>query len=122
MLFEIIGIHHNTADFLSRIGKEPVWDETSGQNYLEWESGSKLHQIWLEDSQSIQAKLNAMSNYKIGGVAVAPGLRNPGGLGAVKTIYGAIGIRTKEMGKDDSLLGFCSKQTGKYHMLKHNRF
>lgn len=61
---------NNTADFLGRIGKEPVWDETSGQNYLEWESGSKLHQIWLEDSQSIQAKLNAMSNYKIGGVAV----------------------------------------------------
>lgn len=61
---------NNTADFLDRIGKEPVWDETNGQNYLEWESGSKLYQIWLEDNQSIQEKLNAMSSYKIGGVAV----------------------------------------------------
>lgn len=61
---------NNTADFLSRINKTPVWDETAGQNYLEWESGNKTYQIWLEDVQSIQTKLNTMSSHNIGGFAV----------------------------------------------------
>lgn len=61
---------NNTADFLARINKSTVWDEAAGQNYLEWTSGTKTYQVWLEDVDSIQTKLNAMSNKNIGGVAV----------------------------------------------------
>jgi len=46
-----------------------VWDEKTCQNYAEYESGGKYYQVWLEDSQSMETKLNVMSKYKIAGVA-----------------------------------------------------
>ena len=61
---------NNVADFLKLVGKEPVWDETTCQNYLEWQSGSALKQVWLEDAESIRVKLNVMSTNEIVGVAV----------------------------------------------------
>lgn len=60
----------NTADFLSRVGAEPTWDEETSQNYAEWMDGDVTYQIWLEDEQSIGVKLNVMSAQNIGGVAV----------------------------------------------------
>ncbi len=61
---------NNTDAFLKQVGVEPVWDETTCQNYLEWESGSGLKQVWLEDADSIRVKLNVMTANNIGGVAV----------------------------------------------------
>ncbi len=61
---------NNTEAFLQQVGVEPVWDETTCQNYLEWESGSGLKQVWLEDADSIRVKLNVMTANNIGGVAV----------------------------------------------------
>ncbi|MBE5865420.1 MAG: chitinase [Lachnospiraceae bacterium] len=61
---------NNTDAFLKQVGVEPVWDETTCQNYLEWESGSGLKQVWLEDAESIRVKLNVMTANNIGGVAV----------------------------------------------------
>ena len=61
---------NNVADFLKQVGAQPVWDETTCQNYLEWQSGSGLKQVWLEDAESIRVKLNVMSTNEIGGVAV----------------------------------------------------
>lgn len=60
----------NTADFLSRTGVEPIWDEETSQNYAEWMDGNVTYQIWLEDEQSIGVKLNVMAVQNIGGVAV----------------------------------------------------
>lgn len=60
----------NTADFLSRVGAEPTWDEETSQNYAEWMDGDVTYQIWLEDEQSIGVKLNVMAAQNIGGVAV----------------------------------------------------
>lgn len=48
---------------------ETRWDEVTCQNYGEYQSGDNYYQVWLEDSESIQVKLNVMSNYGIGGVA-----------------------------------------------------
>lgn len=48
---------------------ETRWDEAACQNYGEYQSGDSYYQVWLEDSESIQVKLNVMSNYGIGGVA-----------------------------------------------------
>lgn len=45
------------------------WDEETCQNYGEFQSGDSFNQVWLEDEESIQVKLNIMSKYKIAGVA-----------------------------------------------------
>lgn len=66
---EYLTLNH-TADYLNRIGLEPEWDEETCQNYLEWTSGSTTHQVWLEDAESINVKLNVMNAHNIGGVAV----------------------------------------------------
>lgn len=60
----------NTPAFLKQVSAEPVWDETTCQNYLEWNSAGGLKQVWLEDAESIKVKLNVMNSNNIGGVAV----------------------------------------------------
>lgn len=46
------------------------WDEATCQNYGEYTSSDgTLHQVWLEDEESIRVKLNIMQKYGIGGVA-----------------------------------------------------
>jgi spore germination protein YaaH len=45
------------------------WDEETCQNYGEYQSGDTYCQVWLEDADSIQVKLNIMENYGIAGVA-----------------------------------------------------
>jgi spore germination protein YaaH len=45
------------------------WDEETCQNYGEYQSGDTYCQVWLEDAESIQVKLNIMENYGIAGVA-----------------------------------------------------
>lgn len=45
------------------------WDETTCQNYGEFQSGESFCQVWLEDADSIRVKLNIMEKYQIGGVA-----------------------------------------------------
>ena len=49
---------------------EDSWDETTGQNYAQFngESG-ELYQIWLEDTESLTRKLELIKNYDLGGVA-----------------------------------------------------
>jgi spore germination protein YaaH len=60
---------NNVASLLSRINAEPVWDETTSQNYVEWNQGSVKYQMWIEDETSISVKLNVMKAKNIGGVA-----------------------------------------------------
>lgn len=45
------------------------WDEETCQNYGEYMAGGSLYQIWLEDENSMEVKLNIMEKYQIGGVA-----------------------------------------------------
>lgn len=59
----------NQANFIARIGKEPVWDEKTCQHYLEWTEGAKTYKIWFEDLDSISVKLNVMSAKDLAGVA-----------------------------------------------------
>lgn len=61
---------NNVADYLQRMNIQPEWDETTCQNYAEWQSGNTLYQIWVEDVESIAVKLNVMKTKGIGGVAV----------------------------------------------------
>ncbi len=59
-----------TADYLQKTNIQPVWDEVTAQNYAEWTSGSATYRVWLEDADSLAAKLNVMLSHEIGGVAV----------------------------------------------------
>jgi len=61
---------NNVKDYLDRMNIVPEWDETTCQNYAEWESGSAKYQIWVEDAESISVKLSVMSVKNLGGVAV----------------------------------------------------
>ena len=56
-------------NFLSERGIEAAWDETTCQNYAEFQEGDALFQVWLEDEESLQVKLNVMKEYGLGGVA-----------------------------------------------------
>ena len=59
----------NQPGVLAKVDAEPVWKEDLCQYYLEWEAGGVLNQIWLEEEESIKAKLNVMNAKKLGGVA-----------------------------------------------------
>lgn len=54
---------------LSDYKMDSRWDEATSQNYAEAASGDVLYQMWIEDSQSIGAKLTLMQGYDLGGVA-----------------------------------------------------
>lgn len=60
----------NQSAMVAQMGMQTQWDEETCQNYGELVSGSTTYQIWLEDLDSIQVKLNVMKNYDLGGVAV----------------------------------------------------
>lgn len=59
----------NTAAYISRNSLSPIWDETACQNYVEFESGNVLYQVWFEDTQSLQVKLNIMDKHNLAGAA-----------------------------------------------------
>lgn len=56
-------------NFIKNNGVSMTWDATAGQNYGEVQRGNTLYQIWMEDKDSIEAKLAVMRKYGIGGVA-----------------------------------------------------
>ena len=50
----------------------------NGVNYAEFEKDGMFYQVWLEDEQSIEVKLNRMASYNIAGVgAWKLGLERP---------------------------------------------
>lgn len=55
--------------FVANHSIELRWDEKTCQNYGEIQEGEIFYQVWLEDEQSIETKLNIMDKYQIGGVA-----------------------------------------------------
>lgn len=56
-------------EFISSNNITTTWDAENGQNYGEKMIGQTLYQVWLEDSDSITAKLNVMNAAGITGVA-----------------------------------------------------
>ena len=61
---------NNVADYLERVNVTAEWDETTCQNYAQWQADGVTYQIWVEDIESIRVKLNVMSSKGIGGAAV----------------------------------------------------
>ena len=56
-------------DVLAKNGVTPVWDEVTGQNYAAFETADGLVQVWLEDEQSLAAKVSVMKQHGLGGIA-----------------------------------------------------
>ncbi len=60
----------NLDDYVKKNGLKPVWDEKTGQNYVEWTKGSAYYQVWLEDVDSLKLKINVVHSKDIAGIAV----------------------------------------------------
>lgn len=56
-------------EVISTYNVETYWDKTTGQNYGTYENEGATYQIWLEDGESIKAKVKLVSQYNLAGVA-----------------------------------------------------
>ena len=54
---------------LEKYGINKFWVEDLSQYYAEYEEGNSLMRVWLEEEKSIEAKLEVMKKYNLGGVA-----------------------------------------------------
>ena len=59
----------DTRSIVANNGAEFTWDSTEGLNYAEYESSGATVKAWLEDADSIDAKLSYLSTYNIAGVS-----------------------------------------------------
>lgn len=48
-------------------GVEKVWDEDTKQYYMEYTSGGATYKMWIEDEESIKAKLDLINQYELAG-------------------------------------------------------
>lgn len=48
---------------------QPQWDNTTRQNYAEWESDGITYKIWLEDEASLEEKMKLITSQNLAGVA-----------------------------------------------------
>ena len=54
---------------VANAGVTASWDEETQQNYAEWTADGNTYKIWLEDEQSLEAKLKVMQEYDLAGAA-----------------------------------------------------
>lgn len=59
----------NAEKWVASKGIELNWDDETCQYYGELVSGGTTYQIWMEEEESIQTKLNMMLTYNLAGVA-----------------------------------------------------
>ena len=50
-------------------GVTPTWDDSTGQNYVEYNSTGSTYQMWIEDATSMEERMNIIDNYSLAGVA-----------------------------------------------------
>lgn len=65
---EAIGMDQ-AQEVISTYQVETYWDNNTGQNYGTFENEGATYQIWLEDAQSIAAKVKLVPKYGLAGVA-----------------------------------------------------
>ncbi|MFF2587734.1 LysM peptidoglycan-binding domain-containing protein [Peribacillus butanolivorans] len=54
---------------ISSHGLKKVWDKKTSQNYVEYTSKGKKHQIWIEDKKSMKLRLDLAKQNHLGGVS-----------------------------------------------------
>ncbi len=50
-------------------GVEKTWDENTKQYYIEYEQNGTTYKMWIEDEESLKAKLNLINQYDLAGGA-----------------------------------------------------
>lgn len=65
---EAVGME-GAETFLRNKNVIPVWDEEASQNYGELTENGVTYKVWLEDEDSLMAKLNVMKENNLAGVA-----------------------------------------------------
>lgn len=50
-------------------GVEKTWDENTKQYYIEYEQNGTTYKMWIEDEESLKAKLNLVNEYDLAGGA-----------------------------------------------------
>lgn len=58
---------YSMKELLNSVGVTPIYDEESGQNYVEYTKDGALYKIWLEDTMSVQKRLDLMKKYNLAG-------------------------------------------------------
>ncbi len=56
-------------DAVSNAGVTSTWNEETAQNYAEYERDGSKYRVWLEDDDSITAKMEAIQSYDLAGIA-----------------------------------------------------
>ncbi len=49
----------DAAELISSMGAQTEWDDKTKQNYAQWEGDGGVYKIWLEDTQSLEEKLQS---------------------------------------------------------------
>lgn len=65
---EIMGMDQ-ASKIVTEMGMEMYWNTEVSQNYAELTTDNGLYQMWLEDEQSLDAKMQLIQKYELGGVA-----------------------------------------------------
>ena len=55
--------------YLTDHSLKPAWDESLGQNYVEYKEDGAKHMLWIEDTQSLERKLSLMKQFELAGGA-----------------------------------------------------
>ena len=48
-------------------GVEKVWNEDTKQYYIEYTEGNATYKMWIEDEESIKAKIDLVNTYTLAG-------------------------------------------------------
>ena len=65
---QAVGIQ-TASNYLAKNGVAYSWDEETCQNYASFDTSKGKVQVWLEDEQSLSAKIGIMKKYELGGIS-----------------------------------------------------
>lgn len=57
-------------DLIQERKLKPVYSESAGQHYVEYEEEGSTQKIWIEDKHSIQSRIQLAEHFELGGIAI----------------------------------------------------
>ena len=69
----------SAANWVRERGLMPAYQEETGQNYVSYQDGTATYLLWMEDTDSVNARMSVLQQYPIAGIAAWKlGLENSG--------------------------------------------
>lgn len=56
-------------EWLANRSLTPEWNDETGQYYASYQDGTAFYEVWIENADSLNVKLNIMSSYDLAGIA-----------------------------------------------------